>query len=113
MVENQLASPSELHPHLLYREDAGQARFATWGLSDGHEALALFTTAEAAEKYRADLSAEATWNCFEPPRETLLEILTACRAAGILYAALDPIGGNARTLFDIPQVLAAAQATQF
>jgi len=37
--------------------------------------------------------------------------LHACRAAGILYAALDPIGGNAKTLFDIPRVLAASAAS--
>ena len=108
MPENALPSSTELHPHLLYREDAGQARFATWGLTDGHEALALFTTADSANKYRADLGDPAAWTSYEPPRDTLIEILAACRAAGILYAALDPIGGNARTLFDIPKVLAAA-----
>ena len=109
MEGNELPSSSELHPHLLYREETGQARFATWELSDGHEALAMFTTAEAAVRYRDDLSDPAGWQSYEPPRDSLLEILTACRAAGILYAALDPIGGNARTLFDIPKVLAGAQ----
>jgi hypothetical protein len=109
MEGNALPSSTELHPHLLYREDAGQARFATWELSDGHEALAIFTTAEAAGQYRADLGDPAGWKDYEPPRDTLIEILASCRAAGILYAALDPIGGNARTLFDIPKVLAAAQ----
>jgi hypothetical protein len=109
MVESQLAAAGELCPHLLYREEAGEARFATWGVSDGHEALAMFTSAEAAAKYREDLGDSAGWKDFEPPRETLIEILTACRAAGILYAALDPIGGSARTLFDIPRVLSAAQ----
>jgi hypothetical protein len=108
MEGNQLPASSELHPHLLYRKDAGQARFATWELTDGHEALAMFTTAEAADKYRSELGDPSAWTSYEPPRDTLIEILTACRAAGILYAALDPIGGNARTLFDIPQVLAAA-----
>jgi hypothetical protein len=109
MVENELTQQSELHPYLLYRENEGQARFATWGLSDGHEALAMFTSAEAAGRYREDLGDPAGWKDFEPPRETLIEILSACRDAGILYAALDPIGGNARTLFDIPRVLAAAR----
>ena len=108
MEGNALPSSTELHPHLLYREDAGQARFATWELTDGHEALAMFTSAETAVQYRADLGDPAAWTSYEPPRDTLIEILSACRAAGILYAALDPIGGNARTLFDIPKVLAAA-----
>jgi len=109
MAESNAMTPSELHPHLLYRVDAGQARFATWGLTDGHEALAMFTTAEAAAKYGGDLAEPAAWTSYEPPRDKLVEILAACRAAGILYAALDPIGGNAKTLFDIPQVLAAAK----
>jgi len=111
MEGDELPASSELHPHLLYREDAGQARFATWELADGHEALALFTTADAAAAYRADLGEPASWNDYEPQRDTLIEILAACRAAGILYAALDPIGGSARTLFDIPKVLAAATAS--
>jgi hypothetical protein len=109
MAESELGTSSELHPHLLYREDAGQARFATWQVTDGHEALAMFTTADAAAKYGADLAEPEAWTSYEPPRDKLIEILAACRAAGILYAALDPIGGNAKTLFDIPKVLAAAQ----
>jgi hypothetical protein len=38
----------------------------------------------------------------------LIEVLHACRVTGILYAALDPIDGCAKTLFDIPRVLEAA-----
>jgi hypothetical protein len=101
---------AELRPHLLYRIDGDQARFATWGLTDGHEALAIFTAPEAAEKYRGDLAEPAAWTMFQPPREKLIKILAACRDSGILYAALDPLGGNAKTLFDIPQVLAAVDA---
>lgn len=109
MSESELGSASELHPHLLYREEAGRARFATWQVTDGHEALALFTTQAAAAEYGGDLAEPAAWTSYEPPRDKLIEILAACRAAGILYAALDPIGGKAKTLFDIPKVLAAAQ----
>jgi hypothetical protein len=97
----------ELHPQLLYRVDGDEARFATWELTDGHEALALFTTVEAATTYRSDLPEAATWNIYQPPRNTLIEILQTCRSTGILYAALDPLGGSAKSLFDIPKVLAA------
>src|SRR6476661_463840 len=100
----------ELHPHLVYRIDGDQARFATWRLTQGHEALAIFTTTEAAAKYLAELGSSAGWTVFEPPREKLIDVLFGCREAGILYAALDPLGGNAKTLFDIPQVLLAAEA---
>jgi hypothetical protein len=106
MTDSQ-GTVSELQPQLLYRIDEEQARFATWGLTDGHEALAIFTAQEAAEKYRGDLAEPAAWTMFQPPRDKLIEILAACRDTGILYAALDPLGGHAKTLFDIPQVLAA------
>jgi len=109
MIETP-SSVSELRPQVLYRVDGEQARFATWGLTDGHEALAIFTAQEAAEKYRGDLAEPAAWTMFQPPRDKLIEILTACRDTGILYAALDPLSGNAKTLFDIPQVLAAVNA---
>jgi hypothetical protein len=100
-------SPTDLLPHLLYRVEEQQARFATWRMSEGHEALAIFTTAEAATAYRAALP-DDDWTIYQPPREKVLEILAACRGTGILYAALDPIGGRAKTLFDIPHVLNAA-----
>jgi hypothetical protein len=109
MSDSEPGLSNEIHPYLLYREDAGQARFATWRVNDGHEALAMFTTAEGAAKYGADLAEPEAWTRYEPPRDKLIEILAACRSAGILYAALDPLGGTARTLFDIPQVLAAAR----
>jgi hypothetical protein len=110
MTDPQILTSAEVHPQLLYRTDGDQARFATWKLTEGHEALALFTTSEAAGRYRGDLVQGDTWSIYQPPREKLIEILQACRRAGILYAALDPLAGTAKTLFDIPQVLAAATA---
>jgi hypothetical protein len=108
MADLSTTSPIELLPQLLYRVDGEVARFATWELTDGHEALALFTSVEAATAYRNDLTEAGAWNIYQPPRDKLIEVLQACRATGILYAALDPVGGSAKTLFDIPQVLAAA-----
>ena len=99
----------ELHPQILYRIEGDQARFATWRLNEGHEVLALFTDQETAAKYLAELENSPGWAPFEPPREKLLDVLRGCQQAGILYAALDPLGGTAKTLFDIPQVLRAAE----
>ena len=79
-------------------------------MTEGHEALAIFTSADSATAYRAALSDGDGWTIFQPPREKIIDILAACRAIGILYAALDPVGGTAKTLFDIPQVLRAAGA---
>lgn len=101
----------ELRPHLLYRVEAAQARFATWKLETGHEALALFTTAENAGSYRAELPT-SEWTLVQPERTALVQILQASEQAGILYAALDPLVGRARTLFDIPRVLVAAQSAK-
>jgi hypothetical protein len=101
-------SPTELRPQVLYRVDGGHAHFATWRLANGHEALALFTTEATAGQYRGDLADASAWTIYQPPRDKLVEVLKTCHAAGIRYAALDPLAGSAKTLFDIPQVLAAA-----
>ena len=109
-IVNDLTT-DELNPHLLYRVEGGQARFATWKLETGHEALAIFTSAEKAESYRAELP-PADWTLVQPQRAALIQILQGAAQAGILYAALDPLGGRARTLFDVPRVLAAATISQ-
>ena len=101
-------SPVDLLLQLLYRVEDQQARFATWRMTDGHEAVAIFATGDAATKYCAGLTNASGWTLYQPSRDKLVEILRACRSAGIYYAALDPIDGNAKTLFDIPRVLAAA-----
>ena len=101
-------SAQDLHPHLLYRRDGQEARFATWRIAEGHETLALFTTEESAKKYTQELTESSHWLMFQPTRDKLLDILHACRSAGILYASLDPSGGSAKTLFDIPRVIASA-----
>jgi hypothetical protein len=98
----------EIHPHVLYRRDGHEARFATWRLAEGHETLALFTSPEAANQYRQELSEPAQWLAYQPPRDKLQDILHACRSAGILYASLDPASGSAKTLFDIQRVITSA-----
>jgi len=79
-------------------------------MTEGHEALAIFTSQDIAATYRASLADADGWTVYQPPRQKLVEILASCRDAGILYAALDPVGGSAKTLFDIPRVLASAEA---
>jgi hypothetical protein len=106
-LEPATASPDELHPHLLYRTTGGQAEFATWRLNEGHEALALFSTADAATRYQTELSG-AAYTLFQPPRDKLVAIFQACLASNIRLAALDPTAGGARTLFDLAQIVAAA-----
>ncbi len=100
--------PTDLHPLILYRRDGQVARFATWRIAEGHETLALFTSEEAAKKYGEELVEPAQWLVYLPSRDKLLDILQACRGSGILYAALDPASGSAKTLFDIPRILEVA-----
>jgi hypothetical protein len=104
----QSTAPEELQPHLLYRPDASQAHFATWRLDSGQEALALFATADAATKYRNHLPEADAWQLFQPPRETLLEILATCLGIKIEFAVLNPSADGALTLFDLAQVVSAA-----
>ena len=108
MIQPEPMSAAELHPHLLYRTIGGQAEFATWRLEQGNEAVALFSTVEAAGKYQAELPAGSSYALFQPPRDKLLSIFQACLAANIRIAALDPSASGARTLFDLIQILAAA-----
>ena len=84
----------DLRPHLLYRVESGKAHFAIWRLEGGPQALAIFTTADTAAKYRAELDTPDVWTAYQPPRATLLEILAACLPEGIGLAALDPAGGS-------------------
>ncbi|HEX5104947.1 MAG TPA: hypothetical protein VFV87_14100, partial [Pirellulaceae bacterium] len=93
----------------LYRQAGGQAEFATWRLESGQESLAIFATAEAAGKYQAELPAAVEYTLFQPPRDKLLAIFESCLATGIRTAALDPLAGGARTLFDLAQVIASAR----
>jgi hypothetical protein len=109
-MDSLIAAANNLIPRLLYRIDGNAARFATWRLAEGHETLVLFTTGEAAEKYRGTLDDAASWTVFQPPRDKLIDILQTCRSIGIFYAALDPLNGSAKTLFDIPRVLVSAES---
>ena len=101
----------ELHPHVLYHTDGAQARCATWRLEQGHEALALFTSADFAEAYRATADLDDTWQAFRPDQPALIAIFRNCQAGGILYAVLDPDGTQAKRIFDIPQILSGAEET--
>ena len=101
-------APDELHPHLLYRTSGGQAEFATWRLENGQEVMAIFTTAEIARKYQAELPAAPEYTLFQPPRDKLVAIFQSCLNANIRIAALDPQAGGARTLFDLARIVTAA-----
>ncbi|ADB17837.1 hypothetical protein Psta_3173 [Pirellula staleyi DSM 6068] len=97
-----------IEPLLLYRVADGAASFATWKMETGHEAVALFSSRENAAAYRSELGIRSSeWNELQPKSDALLSILRASVESGILYAVLDPLAGSARTLFDLPRILAS------
>jgi len=99
-----MPNSQELEPHVIYLNDPVQPRCATWRLSQGHEALALFTSSEAASAYQT-AHLNGNWQVFRPGRTALLSLLRASEAQGVLYAVLDPAGETARRIFDVPLVL--------
>ena len=101
--------PEELEPFVVYCLDEGQMRCAIWQLEQGSEALALFHTAEAAEKYRGAAALGDAWGTLQPARNDLVAILEACQEHGILYAVLNPEVASARQIFAIDELLTAAQ----
>ncbi len=106
--DTQLDSTQDLQPHVIYLSDPATPRCATWRLQQGHEALALFTSEDAAASYQA-AHLTADWQVVRPDRDTLLNLLRAGESQGILYAVLNPAGESAIRIFDLPMVLKNAE----
>ena len=94
----------ELHPYLVLNISGGQADCATWQITDGGKAIALFLSAETAGKYADRLG--APWRAMRPPRAGLLELIRLARSTGIQFAVLDPDDAKASRVFDLNQILA-------
>ncbi|SRR5260370_26326808 len=95
----------EIQPFILFRIADGQAECATWQITGGGKALALFLSEEAATTYGANLG--PGWRVARPPRAGLLELLRASAASGISFAALDPDRDKAKRVFDLREIIAA------
>ncbi len=97
----------DLEPYLLYTEAEDQAEFATWRLVDGVSALALFVDRAAAETYQTAAHLGADWNIYQPDATVLRSIFTACEAAGIHHAVLNPDHEQALRIWKLTDVLQA------
>ena len=97
----------ELSPYLLVRVRNGQAEFARWRAREGQDALAMFLTEDNATAYAKSALSGTGWQIVRPPRTSVLEVLRACYAAGIVFAVLDPDGEKAKRVFPIGEILAA------
>ena len=105
-----MSDSDEIDPFVVYRIAGEQMECALWTLTGGDRALALFLTADGAGAYVATAQLTEQWKIFRPSKHDLLQILRHCRQAGIHRAVLDPGADCAQRLFDIQQVLAAAEA---
>ncbi|HEX4148906.1 MAG TPA: hypothetical protein VHY20_07960 [Pirellulales bacterium] len=107
-----MAADDEIRPYLVYRNSGRQVECALWALDTGGKALALFLTADAADRYLDTAGLRPAWKSFRPGKAELLKILEHCLQVGVAYAVLEPDNDEARRLFDLGQVLAAARADE-
>jgi len=107
-----MSNDDEIQPYLIYRVIGDQFECALWELDDGEKSLALFLTPEAAAQYLAVAQLTADWKTMRPSKPNLLQILEHSLQAGIRYAVLDPDNEEARRLFDLDMVVAAAKESQ-
>jgi hypothetical protein len=104
-----MSNDDEIQPYLIYRVVGNKFECALWELDDGEKSLALFLTSAAAAQYLAIAELTAEWKTLRPSKPKLLEILEYSLRAGIRYAVLDPNNEEARRLFDLDMVVAAAK----
>jgi hypothetical protein len=102
----------EIDPFILYHLQGSQLECALWQIAGteppaGERALALFLSAESAAAYR-EAAGLAGWQVLRPARLALLDVLRACRQAGVRYAVLDPDLCQAKRFFDLDAILSAA-----
>jgi hypothetical protein len=104
-----MSNDDEIQPYLIYRVVGNQFECALWELENGEKSLALFLTPEAAAQYLAVAGLTEEWKTHCPSKPNLLQILEHSLLAGIRYAVLNPDDEEARRLFDLDMVVAAAK----
>jgi len=104
-----MSNDDEIQPYLIYRVIGNKLECALWELDTGEKSLALFLTPEAAAQYLSAAKLTDEWKAHRPSKPYLLQILEHSLRAGIRYAVLDPDDEEARRLFDLDMVVAAAK----
>ena len=107
-----MAADDEIQPYLVYRSSGRQLECALWAVESGPKCLALFLTAEAADRYLDNAGLRPVWKSLRPAKPQLLQIIEHCLHVGISHAVLEPDNDQARRLFDLQQVLDAARAEE-
>ena len=99
----------EIQPYVVYRIDGGQMECALWQFVEGHQALSLFLSGDAASSYWESAILGAVWKIFQPDKGVLLRLLRGCAQAGIGYAVIDPDLETAKRVFVIHEILSAVR----
>jgi hypothetical protein len=105
-----MTADDEVQPYLVYRSSGRQMECALWAVESGPKCLALFLTAEAADRYLDNAGLRPVWKSLRPAKRQLLAVLEHCLQVGISHAVLEPDNDQTRRLFDLRQVLDAARA---
>ena len=104
-----MSHDDEIQPYLIYRVIGNTFECALWEIDGGEKSLALFLTPESATQYLAAAQLTDDWKTIRPSKPNLLKLLEQSLRAGIRYAVLDPNNEEARRLFDLDMVVAAAK----
>ena len=100
----------DLIPLLIFKTESGQAEFAQWRTQAGETALAIFQDRTKAETFSQLSSLSEAWMVMQPALPLLQSIFKAMLQAGIKYAVLDPDEKSAKTVYNIAEVIAAAES---
>ncbi|MEM7476473.1 MAG: hypothetical protein AAF483_15910 [Planctomycetota bacterium] len=99
----------ELEPWVVVLGEAPETELATWNIeANGHPALALFSAKDKAETY-AQANCSETGQVLQLGQRELLQVLIDCFNQHTLFAVLDPVGAEARQVFRVKEILAAAK----
>lgn len=100
----------DLIPFLIFKTESGQVEFAQWRTQGGDAALAVFQDRAKAEAFIQVSSLSDAWMVMQPALPMLQSIFKAMIQAGVLFAVLDPDDKSARTVYNLVEVVAAADS---
>lgn len=100
----------DLIPFLIFKAESGQAEFAQWRTQAGDSALAVFQDRAKAEAFMKVSFLSEGWMVMQPALPMLQSIFKAMIQAGVLFAVLDPDEKSARTVYNLVEVVAAADS---
>jgi hypothetical protein len=113
------SSTVDLRPWLLVNLTSGsQAEVSLWSIEQVGMSLAIFSSLERAEQYRAAVLSErlgsgsvdspkVVWQAIQPTEIELGQIMVAHYRAGVKWLVLDPSEQSAKRVFSMSEVLKA------